>query len=313
MKSGRFGPNNLPDLVIGFSYNSDQQYVQILNRDTSGEFTVMPEVSLGAASQVGFIKALATGDFDNDGGEDVIVLTDEQGQGQGPSPNLFLCRGQNGSVPLGAPEAIDAGTLHTGAQLAPVMNATTGRLDLITLLPSGQTLPSVRILHNDGGGIFGSPIDLEVPPPTGGSTPPQPVAVTTGRVTGVDAPYIACADFANNQVLVYVDFGGGYQLASTIVVGNPLLDHPTSIVAADLEADGDDDLIVGFNESNTVIVLTCLGRGRFAPLTLPSGRAPRFVTAGDVDGNGLPDILEVGGFDLENSHLRVIFSNCGGM
>ena len=49
-------------------------------------------------------------------------------------------------------------------------------------------------------------------------------------------------------------------------------------------------------------------------VTLPSGFRPSFVTAGDVDGNGLPDILEVGGGQsVEQSHLRVIFSNCGGM
>lgn len=92
-----------------------------------------------------------------------------------------------------------------------------------------------------------------------------------------------------------------------------LENHPTSIVSVDLEADGDDDLVVGFNRGNTVTVLTCLGRGRFAQMTLPSGTRPRFVTAGDVDGNGLTDILEVGGIDNPESHLRVIFSNCGGM
>lgn len=316
MKTGRFGPNNLPDLAIGFLDNdTQQQYVQILNRDTSSEFTLLPEVSIGLSFEVGQIRALATGNFDDDGGEDVIVLTDNQNQTQ--NANLLLCRGQNSGAQLGSPEAIDAGTLYTGAQLAPVLNAATGRLDLITLLPDNPfanppTLPSVRILQNIGGGDFGSPTDLEVPAPAGSTTTPTPMAVAIGRVTGVDAPYIACADFANNQIVIYVGFSSGYQLASSIGVSNSLTIHPTSIAATDLESDGDDDLVVGFDDGNTVTVLTCLGRGRFAPMTLPSGVAPRFVTTGDVDGNGLPDVLEIGGFETQ-SHLRVIFSNCGGM
>ena len=255
------------------------------------------------------VRAVAVADFDNDGDDDVIVLTDDQGQTQGQFPNLFLCRGQAGSVPLAAAEAVDAATLHTGAQLAPVRNATTGLFDVLSLLPdNAATTPNVRILHNTGGGTFGSPTDLAIPTPPGGTTP-TPVAVATGRVTGVTAPYIACADFANNQIVVYVDFGTGYQLASSIVVSNSLLIHPKSIIATDLEADGDDDLVVGFDDGSTISVLTCLGRGRFAQMTLPSGSRPRFVTSGDVDGNGLPDILEVGGDDV-SSHLRVIFSNC---
>lgn len=259
-----------------------------------------------SVSHTGQITALTTGDFDGDGRNDVVVVTD------GTTPNLFLSCGLAQDGTLGAVEPIDEQTAYTGSTLVPLNNEATGALDLYTLLPFGVTQPSSRILHNDGSGTFGSPLDLEIPTPDGGNIP-TPVAVAVGHSPGLEAPYIACADFANGRVIVFVDIGAGYETASSITVSNVLISRPVSIVAADLEADGDDDLVVGFDDAHTVLVLTCLGRGRFAPITLPSGFAPRLVTAGDIDGNGLPDILEAGGFDTADSHFRVIFSNCGGM
>lgn len=303
MKSGDFGAGSLPDLVIGFDYFG-QQYLQVLRRTSASAFEVRPETFV---TNTGMITALTTGDFDNDGRTDVVALAD------GQAPNLFLSRGLSVDGILGAVEPIDENTAYTGAAVTPLFNAATNRLDLCALLPYGTTDPGVRILHNDGSGAFGSPTDLVVPTPSGGSTP-MPVAVITGRMVGVTAPYIACADAENRRVLVFVDSGSGYYLSSNLIVNSDPNIRPTSLVAADLESDGDDDLIVGFDEGQTITILTCIG-ARFSAITMPSGRSPRFVTAGDVDGNGLPDIIEVGGDDIfePNSHLRVIFSNCGGV
>lgn len=300
MKSGDFGAGSLPDLVIGFDFFG-QQYIQVLRRTLASGFEVRPETYV---TNAGMITALTTGDFDNDGRTDVVTLTD------GQAPNLFLSRGLAADGTLGAVEAIDENTTHTGAQLMPLLNAASNQLDLCAMLPDA---PAVRILRNIGGGAFAHGTDLAIPAPPGGAMP-RPVAVTTGRMVGVNAPYIACADADNRRVLVFINSGTGYSLSSAMIVSSDSNIRPTSLVTADLEADGDDDIIVGFDEGQTITILTCIG-SRFLAMTMPSGRSPRFVTAGDVDGNGLPDIVEVGGDDIfePNSHLRVLFSNCGGI
>ncbi len=61
---------------------------------------------------------------------------------------------------------------------------------------------------------------------------------------------------------------------------------PSSIFAADLDNDGDDDLTVTCTDSNYVSVLLNNGDGTFAPaINFAVGQSPRSVFAADFDGD----------------------------
>src|SRR6185503_8499636 len=69
--------------------------------------------------------------------------------------------------------------------------------------------------------------------------------------------------------------------------------------AADLDGDGDEDLVVA-DVAGAVVTLRCRGDGTFdAPEAVPQARRARWVTAGDWEGDGTVD-LAVAQFDLQS-------------
>jgi hypothetical protein len=68
--------------------------------------------------------------------------------------------------------------------------------------------------------------------------------------------------------------------------------NPTSIVAADFNADGRTDLAVANTDAGTIAILLGHGTGAFTPhATLATGPAPRSLHAADLDGNGTIDLV----------------------
>jgi FG-GAP-like repeat len=66
----------------------------------------------------------------------------------------------------------------------------------------------------------------------------------------------------------------------------------TSLGAADLDRDGDVDLVVGNGADRTLLFLRNRGDGRFAsPVEIPLGRTPTQVLIADVDGDTWPDVV----------------------
>jgi len=73
--------------------------------------------------------------------------------------------------------------------------------------------------------------------------------------------------------------------------------YPESVTAADVNGDGEPDLIVANGDSNTVsVLLNTTAPGATNPSfaaqqTFATGSAPRFVTVADVNGDGQPDLI----------------------
>jgi hypothetical protein len=88
---------------------------------------------------------------------------------------------------------------------------------------------------------------------------------------------------------VAADYGGGnFALQSTIPVG----DEPQSIFAADLDKDGDVDLVVANASSDDVSVLLNGGKGVFSPDSVyPTGNQPWSIIAADLDDDGYLDLV----------------------
>jgi hypothetical protein len=101
---------------------------------------------------------------------------------------------------------------------------------------------------------------------------------------------------------VAIDSGTGTFLPDSVY---PVGDYPYSICAADLDGDGDIDLMTANQESDNVSVLLNNGSGTFAPQsTYEVGNEPSSMTAADVDGDGNIDLVVTNRSSHDVSVLR---------
>ena len=116
----------------------------------------------------------------------------------------------------------------------------------------------------------------------------QPVTVTTGGLTAFSwKPFITTfpdpGQFTTQAFASRTDYSTG--------------DGPQSIFATDFDGDGKPDLVVADGDSNTVEIYrntSTSGTISFSLVydyILPSGYYPAAITAGDLDGDGKPDIV----------------------
>ncbi|MEO7768994.1 MAG: FG-GAP-like repeat-containing protein, partial [Ferruginibacter sp.] len=134
-----------------------------------------------------------------------------------------------------------------------------------------------------------SPTSLNAIVPAGTSY--QPITVTTGGLTAFSAkPFIVTFSgggngFAASSFAPKVDFAAGK--------------GPSCIAAVDLDGDGKPELAAVNDTSNTLSVfknISSAGTIAFAAKTdLNTGNMPYCVAAGDLDGDGKPDLAVVNG------------------
>jgi uncharacterized protein (TIGR03437 family) len=145
---------------------------------------------------------------------------------------------------------------------------------------------TVTVLLGNGTGGFTAAADN---PFAVGSAP---VSVAAGDFNKDGMNDLAIANSDDNTVTVLVGTGmGGFTAAagSPYAVGKA----PSSVVAADFNADNIPDLAIANSGDNTVTVLLGAGAGRFAAASyspLPAGTKPESVAVADFNGDGKPDM-----------------------
>ncbi|CAF4790746.1 unnamed protein product, partial [Rotaria sp. Silwood2] len=146
---------------------------------------------------------------------------------------------------------------------------------------------NVGVFLNNGVGAFTSqPTPLTIPGATG------PASVTTADLNGDKVADIIVAYSGSNNVGIFLNSGTGTFTAAP----NPLTISgavaPVSVTTADVNADGAVDIIVAYNNSNSVGIFLNSGAGTFTPesttFTISGAIAPASVTTADVNGNGKP-------------------------
>ena len=167
------------------------------------------------------------------------------------------------------------------------------KLDLIAVNRGDK---SVSVLLGNGDGTFQSALTY--------SAGNSPISVAVGDFNKDGKPDLAiagdcglsaCAQPGNVSVLLG-NGDGSFQSAATYAVGY----SPSSIVAGDVNGDGNLDLAVSnacgkdssCQSKGTATLLLGDGKGAFtAGADVALGNSPSAVTLGDLNGDGVPDLV----------------------
>jgi gliding motility-associated-like protein len=200
-------------------------------------------------------------------------------------------------------------TVHFGATKAIVTAATSTQLTVT--VPTGATYEPISVLVNsligysnkpfvvtfpDGGVINSCSFDPKVDFTSGSG----PFLISIGDFDGDGKPDLAATNYSSNTVSVYRNTSSGagninFATKVDFTTGN----SPLSVAAADVDADGKLDLVVtnsGLGTTVSVFRNTSTGPGNInfdARVNFTTGANPNFVSAGDLDKDGKPDLAVV--------------------
>lgn len=174
---------------------------------------------------------------------------------------------------------------------------------------------TISVLLGNGNGTFGSPEDTV-------SAGPDPVSIAVADINNDGNPDVIVANSgtnpdgsAVNTISILLGNGNGsFQPAYTVATDVA----PTFVTTADLNRDGNVDLIVGGmllnNSDNNVPVQVLLGSGNgsFQPGQLLSGDDSydcqvSSIAVADLNGDGIPDLI-IGEQDLVDGLPRILTS-----
>lgn len=213
--------------------------------------------------------ALAVGDFDSDGMIDAAVANFLGGNVTALFGQSFVTKASFGD---GAhPIALAVGDVNSD-----------GRPDVLT---ANQVGNSVGVNLNQGGRMFAVRTDY----PAGAAPGALLLAATDGaRPSRLD---IVVALPSLNTVRILPGQGGGSYSAAVftdLAVGK----SPTGLAMADLNADGNPDLVVVNRLDSTLSVLLGQAGGSFASaVSYPVGTEPMYLALSDLDGDGRLDAV----------------------
>ncbi len=131
--------------------------------------------------------------------------------------------------------------------------------------------------------------------------------VAAGDINGDGKSDLVAVNRSANTVSVWLGNGaGGFtQSGGSITVGS----SPTGVVVADLNRDGRADLAVSNSGSNTVTILLQNANGTFSPSSaspVAAGSLPQYITTGDFNGDGIPDLAVV---DFSSNDVKILIGD----
>ncbi|MCE9594811.1 MAG: VCBS repeat-containing protein [Planctomycetes bacterium] len=258
------------DLLVDAGFTGS---ISLLANEGAGGFRAsIASVTHAPASPSNNGARLAAGDLDHDGVDDLVLAGNGITVLLGSPSGAFTALPSTG-VPFSCTSAVVADVDGNGdPDVVATSNAPTGPYPQYVLLGDGHGgLTPAAPFHSFGHRL----IDVELGDLDGNGT--------------VDAAGIAGT--ASNLIDVFKGNGaGGFGLPTSVFAGNA----PVDLAFADLEHDGDLDLLAANYLSNDCTILRNDASGNFAPSTLGLGLRPLALAIGDVNGDGKSDLAVAG-------------------
>jgi len=324
LATGDFRNNGLTDLAVSSANNFDGDTVDVLLGNGDGTFQSPQVIPLETAAQLanGALVApiaIAAGNFTHNGIVD-LVTADSNGNG---SDDYSVCLG-NGDGTFQPPTHFALGGSGYSTALATGDFAGNGQTDLAITRTSPD---NVEVRLSNGDGTFSDPsvIDLVRPETplvadlTGNGTPDvsvvdaagdilyragrpgepgsfaPPVTVNPGDpsrgiafVSTDLGPLLASVDSNDDFISFFALRSTGFVKVSSLATGS----QPAQILSADLNSDGQTDLIVRNAGDGTISVFLASGTGWFLPrIDLPVGLGASDIEVADLQQDGRLDIV----------------------
>lgn len=289
------------DIVTGNEAGEDGPSLSFLLNRGLGSF--FPEVrkNLGAANYI--LHALATGDFNADGADDIAVAADDISSF--PIRAVVLVFLNNGSGQFNSVAVYSIGGVFP--QCLAAEDATgDGILDLVvchSTADSGEGLVSVlagRAVAGVPNGQFMTGIQSQV-----GTTP------TTVAIADVDAddhPDLVIGDPDEHKVFILYGTGANPPFTSPVTLAD--VNSPSAVAVNQLNsAPRPDILVTSLSASRLLVFRQPSARTFAAPIVLPVSPLPTDIRLGDFDGDLQNDVVIL---SLERAELSLWHGNSDG-
>jgi hypothetical protein len=256
----------------------------IFYQGASGGFASAADVVVGGA--LGAPNFVAAADLDGDGRVDLVSAN-----GTGNNLTVFLQAPVGGFSGVSAASIGGVATTKSPVHVLAVDIDGDGDVDLISANSTGN---DITIFLNPGNGVFPASPSRTI---GGNATTPSPRYLAVGDVDGDGDLDIVCAAGGNNSIAVFLQSTpSNFPVAPSFSLTNASLVTPETVAVADIDHDGDVDIVSGNSGSHNLTIFRQGLPGVFGATPVAIGSAastntPRTLHLVDLDGDGDIDLL----------------------